>query len=248
MARQSRLPPFLLTRPAAQGDRFARALRARFGAGIEIIDSPLLAPRFLTPALPARRFQALIFTSQTGVEAYRRIAADPALVGVRQAWCVGDRTAAAAREAGLATLSAQGDAAALAQAIASARPPGPLLHLRGQEVRGDLAASLESAGIETYSAIVYAQAAQPLTVPAVVALQVEAALLVPLFSPRTAALFAAATRQIDLRARLWLASLSPAVAAATGDLPCAGHVIAARPDAAAMITSLAGLIDAAAQA
>jgi len=31
-------------------------------------------------------------------------------------------------------------------------------------------------------------------------------------------------------------------------LPCAGHVIAARPDAAAMITSLAGLIDAAAQA
>jgi len=248
MARQSRLPPFLLTRPAAQGDRFARALRARFGAGIEIIDSPLLAPEFLSPVLPARRFQALIFTSQTGVEAYRRIAADPALVGVRQAWCVGDRTAAAAREAGLATLSAQGDAAALAQAIASARPPGPLLHLRGQEVRGDLAASLESAGIETYSVIVYAQAPQPLTAPAMAALQTDVALLVPLFSPRTAALFAAATRQIDLRARLWLASLSPAVAAATGDLPCAGHVIAARPDAAAMITSLAGLIDAAAQA
>ena len=248
MARQSRLPPFLLTRPAAQGDRFARALRARFGAGIEIIDSPLLAPEFLSPVLPARRFQALIFTSQTGVEAYRRIAADPALNEVRQAWCVGDRTAAAAREAGLATLTAQGDAAALAQAIADARPPGPLLHLRGQEVRGDLASSLESAGIETYSAIVYAQAAQPLTVPAVVALQVEAALLVPLFSPRTAALFAAATRAIDLHARLWLASLSPAVAAAVGDLPSASHVVAARPDAEAMITSLAGLIDAAAQA
>lgn len=248
MARQSRLPPFLLTRPAAQGDRFASALRARFGAEIEIIDSPLLAPEFLTPVLPARRFQALIFTSQTGVEAYRRIAADPALPEVLQAWCVGDRTAQAARDAGLEPLSAQGDAAALVQAITSARPPGPLLHLRGQEVRGDLASSLESAGIETYSAIVYTQAPQPLTAPAMAALQADVALLVPLFSPRTAALFAAATRQIDLRARLWLASLSPAVATAAGDLPCAGHVIAARPDAAAMIASLAGLIDAAAQA
>jgi len=248
MARQSRLPPFLLTRPAAQGDRFARTLRARFGAEIEIIDSPLLAPEFLTPDLPARRFQALIFTSQTGVEAYRRIAADPALNEVRQAWCVGDRTAAAAREAGLATLTAQGDAAALAQAIADARPPGPLLHLRGQEVRGDLAERLDCAGIETYSAIVYAQAPQPLTAMAAALLRAGGDVVVPLFSPRTAALFAAATRAIDLHARLWLASLSPAVAAAVGDLPSASHVVAARPDAEAMITSLAGLIDAAAQA
>jgi len=246
MARQSRLPPFLLTRPAAQGDRFALALRERFGAGIEIIDSPLLAPAYLTPRLPERRFRALIFTSQTGVEAYRRIAADPALKDARQVWCVGARTAQAARDAGLEALSAPGDAAALVQAIAAARPPGPLLHLRGQEVRADLTSSLESAGIETYSAIVYAQMPQPLTVPGVTALQTEAALLVPLFSPRTAALFAAATRQIDLKARLWLASLSPAVAAATGDLPCAGHVIAARPEAEAMITALAGLIAAAA--
>ncbi|MDP3961650.1 MAG: uroporphyrinogen-III synthase [Pseudorhodobacter sp.] len=248
MARQSRLPPFLLTRPEAQGDRFASALRARFGVGIEIIDSPLLAPQFLTPVLPERRFQTLIFTSQTGVAAYRRIAADPALSEARQAWCVGDRTAQAARDAGLTPLSAQGDAAALAQAITAAHPAGPLLHLRGQEVRADLASSLESAGIETYSTIVYAQAPQPLTARATALLQAGGDVLVPLFSPRTAALFAAATRRIDLHARLWLASLSPAVATAAAGLPIAGHVIAARPDAAAMIASLAGLIDAAAQA
>src|SRR5690606_9859177 len=74
MASQSR-QPFLLTRPARQGARFAAALRQRFGEGIRLVTSPLLAPLFLRPELPAGA-ATLIFTSETGVEAFRRISAE----------------------------------------------------------------------------------------------------------------------------------------------------------------------------
>lgn len=248
MARQSRPPAFLLTRPAAQGDRFAQALRRRFGDDIRVIDSPMMAPRFLRPALPAVPIQALIFTSETGVEAFGRISAEGGLAGVRAAWCVGDRTAQAARAAGLVALSANGDAAALTQAIIAARPSGTLLHLHGQEVRGDLAGALNRAGIDTSSAIVYAQEPQPLTPGARALLAADGRVLVPLFSPRTARLLRAEIGLPPPVARLWVAALSPAVAAAIGDLAVAGLAVAPHPDADAMVETLAGLMAAASPA
>ncbi|MDP4034375.1 MAG: uroporphyrinogen-III synthase [Pseudorhodobacter sp.] len=245
MARQSRLPSFLLTRPAAQGDRFAAALRRRFGSAITIINTPLMAAQFLTPTLPDIRFQALIFTSETGVLAFQQVSAEIGLAAGAQAWCVGDRTASAARAAGLTPLSAKGDAEALLRAIVAARPSGALLHLHGKEVRGNLADRLVSAGIETYSSVIYAQQPQPLTPQACAALQARDAILLPLFSPRTAALFCAEAQKIQLHAPLWAAALSPAVAAAIKDLPVAGLIIAAHPDAEAMLGALADLIAAA---
>ncbi len=88
----------LLTRPAAQNARFAAQVTARFGPGVRFVDSPLLAPRFLDPTLPAGPFDAVVFTSETGVAGYRRLTAEQAL----PAWCVGPRTAEAARAAGFA--------------------------------------------------------------------------------------------------------------------------------------------------
>lgn len=245
MARQSRLPSFLLTRPAAQGARFAAALRRRFGGNITILNSALMAPQFLTPKVPDIRFQALIFTSETGVLAFQQVFAETGLAAGAQAWCVGDRTASAARAAGLIPLSAKGDAEALFQAIVAARPSGALLHLHGKEVRGNLVERLVSAGIETYSSIIYAQQPQPLTPQACAALQASDAILLPLFSPRTAALFYAEAQKIHLHAPLWVAALSPAVAVAIKDLPVADLIIAARPDAEAMLDALADLIVAA---
>jgi uroporphyrinogen-III synthase len=232
------MPPqaarILLTRPADQGARFAAALRDRFPAA-EVLESPLLSIGYLNPDLPAGGFSAVIFTSENAVTA-----ALPLRHRLpRAAYAVGDRTAAAARAAGFAATSAQGDADALVALLAAA-DPGPLLHLHGEETRGDVVPRLRAAGIAAQGVTAYAQRPQPLSAAAMRWLDGPQPVVVPLFSPRTAALFAAAAR--TSRAPLWLVSLSPAVDAAA-DLPAARHSIAARPNAAHVMTVLSDLLD-----
>lgn len=229
------LPPFLLTRPAAQSDRFAEQLRARFGPQIRIVSSPLLAPRFLAPALPEVRWRGLIFTSETGVAAYRQLSAGRGMA----AWCVGGRTAEAARLAGFDARSAGGDADDLLTLLLASGATGPLLHARGQDVTGNLSERLNSAGIETFQAVVYAQRPQPLTPEAATMLASDAPIIAPLFSPRTAALFAASPCVLSRRAPLWLAALSSAVAVACAPAKAQRTVLASRPDTDALIEALA---------
>ncbi|QYK41973.1 MAG: uroporphyrinogen-III synthase [Paracoccaceae bacterium] len=218
-------PRILLTRPAAQGMRFARDLLARL-PGAEILHSPLLAPAFLSPPQPAAMPDAVIFTSETGVEAARRLGWPLP----DRAWCVGDRTAAVATAAGFRARSAGGDAAALVGLLLAGPRSGRLLHLRGADSRGEVAATLAAAGIPTDEAIIYEQRAQPLLPAARAWLDQTRKVIVPLFSPRTAQLFAAEASRA--RAPLHIAALSDAVAAAAP--PAARVSVAARPDAAAM--------------
>lgn len=240
-----------MTRPAAQSALFADALRERFGAAVDILASPLLAPRFFTPQIegaPIKTpFKALIFSSQTGVQGYARLSGQAALAGVTRCWCVGDRTAQAARGLGLQALSAQGDVEALAGAILAAGETGPLLYLHGRETRGDLAKTLCDAGVKTVSAVVYAQEPQPLTPEARALLQGRAPVIAPLFSPRTAQLFQAELVRVAAQsplglAPLWLAALSPAVAVAFAPGQAARLAVAARPDTGAMLDALTQLI------
>jgi uroporphyrinogen-III synthase len=243
MARQSRaparappLPPLLLTRPAAQGDRFAGLLRTRFGTDLRILLSPLIAPEFLSPPLPVDP-AGLLFTSESGVAGLARLWRG----GTRPAWCVGDRTAAAARAAGFEARSAAGDAAALVAMLAAEAPPGLLLYARGRDSRGDVAGALVRQGLRVAEAIVYAQVEQPLSAAARALLCGAAPVAVPLFSPRTAGLLAAAITADRLPAPVWIAALSPAVAEAAAAARPARLVIARRPDAPAMVEALAGL-------
>ena len=236
MTPQSRAIPVILTRPAAQGDRFAADLRARFGDAVDVILSPLIAPVFPAVALPDGDFGAVILTSETGAQAAARLPGVP-----HRAWCVGDRTAAAARALGFDASSAAGDADTLVTAIVAAGESGPLLHLRGRDSRGDVAARLTAQAVPTAEVIVYAQEAQPLTDAARAVLAGHGPVIVPLFSPRTAQIFAA-TRPA---AALYIAALSPAVAAGLGDLPCRMLRCAAKPEAAALLQALVPLIDAA---
>ena len=239
MAPQSRPPTILLTRPAAQSVRFADALRQRV-AGIRIVSSPLIAPRYLSPPLPSRNWIALILASETAVLATRRIIADGATLP-RTAFCVGDRTAEVARAVGFEPLSAQGDADALVALILSRNPSGPLLHLHGQHSRGDIAKRLISAGIETVEAVVYAQDTQRLTPEAAAILTGAAPVIAPLFSPRTAEILVSECARINRTARLTLVALSGAVATAAADLT-ADTTLAARPDAAAMLDAIVSLL------
>lgn len=237
MAPQSR--PLLLTRPVAQGKRFADDLVARMPGRLDVIPTPLMEPVFLPFDLPVAPWSAMILTSETGVEAAARCrAAGHSLP--RAAWCVGDRTAQAAADAGFDARSAKGDAEALIALILASDDPGPLLHFRGRDARGDIAPRLGAKGRPAHAAIVYAQEPCPLAEAARNALAGTAPVVVPLFSPRSAALFAA---QGPFAAPLWIAAISEAAARAVETLSPQRCAIAARPDGAAMLAAVEALMN-----
>lgn len=239
MAKQSTATatPVLLTRPEAQSRAFAAALGERFRDRLRPIIAPVMAPGFLSPQLPSGQFEAVIFTSATAVDAAVKLGA--VLPG--RAFCVGARTAAAAEAAGFKASSANGDADDLVAAILTWSPTGPLLHLRGAESRGQVAERLTSGGIETFSAVVYRQDPQPLTPEAIALLETPTPVILPLFSPRTAALLAAAL-PVTSRALLQLVAISAAVADAAGPIPRSTLLIARQPDADSMLDAVGTLL------
>lgn len=242
MNRQSQLPAFLLTRPAIQGDRFALALRKRFGDDIQIVESPLLAPRFLMPEIVQTPLHAVIFTSETGAHAFARLSAASGLTTNLTAWCVGQRTADAARSLGLNAISAGGDATDLVAAIIAFGQSGPLLYVRGRDTRGELAERLNSAGIETSSLVCYVQDTQPLTAAARKILGSQRPVVLPLFSPRSAELFAKEAEKMGVVAPLLVVAMSPAVAEVALQLRPAHLTVASRPNAGLMIEAVADVI------
>lgn len=231
MPAQSLAPTVLLTRPAAQSASFAQSLQARV-EGLRVVVSPLMVTVFHTVTLPKEPLQGVILTSQTGAEAAGRLRTQlPDL-----AYCVGDRTAQVAREAGFRVQSAQGDAEALLALILREKPQA-LIHLRGREARGDLAQRLSAAGVFTQERVVYAQDAQPLSDEAVAVLSGKAPVLVPLFSPRSAEILGAAWQGLATHAPLVVVAISQAVAEAAAFCPTK-PVLAAHPDAPSMLDAV----------
>ncbi len=204
------MPAFLLTRPQAYSQRYAATLQHCFGPGLSITISPLIAPRLLQTPFPVGPWDWLILTSETGVAAYAQHPDRPDGLPKR-AFCVGDRTAEVAQEAGLETISADADAVALIALIQKHRPKGRLLHICGAHRRGDVAGNLSKSGIPTEAFVLYEQEKQPLTPEAVELLSGTAPVLAPLFSPRTAAIFAKSLAGIHPKAPLICATLSDAV-------------------------------------
>ncbi len=238
MARQSAPGvPVLVTRPKAEADAFCTALTARFGARVDPIPSPLLAPRDVAPVIPNRRYAAVVFTSAQAVQSSRSFMQDlPKL-----AWCVGRRTAQAATAAGFRAESADGDAEALISSLEANPPEGSILYLRGVNTYANLLKSLSEICIHADEAIVYTQEAQPLTTRALALLQSPTDVIVPLFSPRTARIFRDAL-PANLGARLHIVAMSGSVASAVDDLPHAALAIAGHPDAPAMLDAVESLL------
>jgi uroporphyrinogen-III synthase len=241
MARQSRAPVVLLTRPAPQSQRFAQALQARLSS-VQVVVSPLMQTEWLHPPLPDRTFGALILTSETGAEAagHLRVAGTPL---PETAFCVGPRTTDTARAAGFAAISADGDVHDLAALIRAAHPQGPLLHIRGEDVAGNLAETLTNSGIETHSAILYAQRPCPLSPAALTLLQGEGPVLVPLFSPRSAQILAQALPP-EAKAPLWIVAISQAAATAAPALTPARLAVAPHPDGGNMLQTVLHMLSA----
>lgn len=224
MAERARL---LLTRPEAASRRFLTACEAARRGPVPAVLSPVMAIRPVEVRLeepPA----ALILTSENGAVRAGELGLAP-----RLAWCVGARTAAEARRAGLHAVEAGPDAEGLLAALLEARPAGPLLHLRGEHARGRLAERLRAAGIEARDAVAYRQEALAPEPEARAALSGRDPLVAPIFSPRSAALLAA----WDPRAPLHVVALSPAVAEAARALRPESLAVAGAPESEAMVTA-----------
>ncbi len=229
----------LLTRPRGQSEAFAAALEARMPGHFRPLVAPLIDIAPVEAPLDLDGVEGLAFTSANGVEQFAARTTDRSL----PAWCVGAMTAAAARAAGFAAVSANGDVAALADLIAARRRPGGgvVLHVRGRHAAGDLVGRLAAAGVAARAAGIYDQPPQP--VPAEVAARLAAGGVdvVALFSPRTAALFNAAAAATGWPlAALTAVSLSPAADAAL-TAPVGRRVVAAEPTREGMLAALQAL-------
>ncbi|WP_372605047.1 uroporphyrinogen-III synthase [Actibacterium sp.] len=222
----------ILTRPLAQSRDFAARFTARF-PDVPVIVAPLMRIEAGVPADPEGA-AGIILTSVHAVAAAQGWQVP--------AYCVGPRTTQAARAAGLNARDCGGDAEALIATILADRPAGPLVHLHGEHTRGDVAGRLTAGGIACHDRVVYRQIAQDFDENARLALAGPGRILLPLFSPRSAALAGQACA--GAHAEIALAAISAATRHAwTGPAPVA-EALAVRPDAEAMLEALAGLIDA----
>ena len=247
-----RAPVLLLTRPEAEARRFEARVRALAPGPWRAVISPLMeiVPVGAAGAVPdSVKGSVPVFTSAQAVP----FAGEG---GGRPAWCVGPRTAAAARRAGWSPREGGGDVEALLAAMLAARPE-PVLHLRGVHSRGALAARLRAAGRPAEERVVYDQRALPLSeaaravlagdappvapVAAPVTASVLAPVVAPVFSPRSAALLAAvlAAEAGNPAAPFRVIALS---AAAAEPLRRWSPLVAARPDGEAMAEASAALL------
>ncbi len=232
-------PTLLLTRTEAQSKRFAAEFRARFGADFPIVLSPLMTIVQLSPHLPEGEWPDVIFTSENTVRALLPLLPDRSAT----AWCVGARTERAAAEAGFATRTGPGDASGLCRAIIADGHVTSILYPRPVYAAGAVAETLISAGIETKSIVVYDQQECAPSREALILIAGPEPVLLPLFSPRSAKLAAAAFAKAT--APIWIAAISDSAASAGASLPASKRIVASRPDAEAMLDALGELIAAA---
>jgi uroporphyrinogen-III synthase len=223
----------LLTRPRGQSAGFAVQVRARL-PGARVVVAPLMEIVATGSVPDLGPGDAVIFTSANAV------AAAGAGHG-RRAYCVGTRTASAAEAAGFAATVAGPTAEALVAELVRLAPEGRLVHLHGLHTRGDVAARLAATGLTVEARSVYDQREVPPGPDFAEALAAPR-LVAPLFSPRSARLFAKAACRAGVPRTPQpprLVALSPAVRDALPPDWREGVTVAAAPDASAILDEIA---------
>ncbi|WP_298953260.1 uroporphyrinogen-III synthase [uncultured Methylobacterium sp.] len=227
-----------VARPLPAGARSAARLAA---LGHVPLLAPVLAVAPGDAPPPPGPFDGLLLTSANAAGPL----AAASLAGAAPVYCVGARTAAAARAAGLGPVlrEAGGDAAALAALVASDLSPGArLLHAAGRERKPEPAATLAAAGYRVAAWTAYAARPLPVLPEAVGdALRdgcLDAALHYSRRSAEVALGLAAAAGHGAALARLVHACLSADVAAPLVAAGVPSHVVAARPEEDALLDAL----------
>ena len=229
----------LVTRPREDVESLAAALATR---GVEALVEPLIEIHYRAPeALGVDGVQAILCTSANGVRALARASGERGVPLL----AVGDATAARARAEGFGSVeSAGGDVGDLARlAGAILRPEnGPLLHVAGNVVAGDLVGLLSAQGFTVERRVLYeARAAAALSPAAVDSLRAGAIAFALFFSPRTAAIFvrlAGLARVVECCAKVTAVSIGGAADAALAGLPWRDRRIAERPNQPALLHAL----------
>jgi uroporphyrinogen-III synthase len=227
----------LVTRPLPAANRTAERLRA-------MGHTPVVLPLTQTVAVPVdpglmgRDFDAVAVTSANAL----RHAAKVVLASLADLPCqaVGERTAAAARQAGFRlVITGSGVAEGLSARIAESRPRA-VAYLCGRVRRPDFETALAAAGvsvtaIETYDTV----AADP--PPADLSFALAAPVDAVLFYSQAAARAFAALAQAPAVARVAsLLCLSRRIAAALDGLPGKKVLVAGEPEEDALLSLLAG--------
>lgn len=239
-------PRVLLTRPRNDAMTDAAILEQK---GYLTAIEPVLVIEPVAATLNLAKVQAVLATSANGV---RALATADSARDVKL-FAVGEATARAARDAGFTSVeSAAGDSRDLARLIAGALDPeaGPLVHVTGEDVAGDLVETLSERGFAVTRLVLYRARTQAALTPGGARLIEDGSIdAVLFFSPRSARTFVsltAAARLAPARAGMAAICLSRAVAdAATGaedgaERPVAWRAVcvATRPDRAALIEAL----------
>jgi uroporphyrinogen-III synthase len=229
----------VVTRPEADGERTATALRKR---GHEVLVAPLMRVEPINADLTGD-WGAVVVTSANAPAA---IADNPAYdkLLTRPVVAVGQRSADAARKAGFTDVStADGDVRDLIQQLAAHRldGSGPLLYLAGEDRATDLVGELAAQGIVAEMRVVYRAVTAPLPVELIEALKAGEVDAVTHFSRRSAENYLSGAKDAGITPEA-LKPLHVCLAEQVATpLVVAGapHVsIAARPNEAALIELL----------
>ena len=232
----------LITRPEEDAVALAATLK---DLGHSTLVAPLMDVHiFDGPPLALGGMQAVLATSANGVRAFAKRSEKRDL----PIYAVGPQTAEAASKCGFQFVySAEGDAAILAEAVASWAKPenGALLHAAGAETTGGMRQALQAKGFAVTVEILY-EAAPIVKLPEKLeqALRDNALDGVLLFSPRSAKVFTNLVTEAGLGeacARLSCYCISAATAAALGALAFARVSVAGAPNQEAMLALLTPL-------
>jgi len=222
---------FLLTRPQQDNSKLRQALVA---LGHRVDCAPVITISYYDrKPIDITQFQAILFTSANGVRAFGLNS--PA----RNIPCfaVGPATAQQAADSGFQTIfTAGGNVDRLADLVKERLDPatGPLLHISGRDIAGDLAALLGQAGFSLSREQLYqAEKTSRLNRETLDLMTAGSISHIPFYSPRSAGIFAdlicAAARESCLK-KITAVCLSPAVANMVKSLPWREILTAKYPD------------------
>lgn len=215
----------LMTRPVAASQRFWQALPEALRAQLTLIVSPLLEIQPVPFDVDYQEYRAVIFTSAHGVDQAGQVP------GSMPAYCVGERTTAAARAQGWDAQYMGQTADALVAALPGQGVDGPVLHLHGRHTRMNVSAALSQNGLSCRGITVYDQHLLPLSEAAQTSLSTGKRHIVPLFSPRTAQQFA---YECNTATNIFFIAMSEAVAEPLKSLDYMELQVSQAPDADAM--------------
>ncbi|MFD2741540.1 uroporphyrinogen-III synthase [Sulfitobacter aestuarii] len=221
-------PILLLTRPEQSARRFAAQLSELARARTRLLMSPLMRIEPLSPRYDLGPYAGVVFTSANGV-----VNAPPG--EGRPAYCVGPYTAEVANGRGWRAQMCGLEANEMVARLGAEPVAGPLAHLAGAHRRGEVAQRLSALGMHTDVIETYDQRLLNLSDEAQSSLGGTELVLVPLFSPRSAAHFAAQTEDRD---NISVIALSKPVAEALDGRFQQGLGIADEPTGASMVEAV----------